>query len=199
MAKSRDKTQQIGFWDPEVSAPDHDEVCLWAYRKADEILRAAYPNEFDRAWLPQEIPNGAHQFAAEHPRPNPRVEKRTIEYVLKSFTGYRDSTERIVGYADLLIKSAIPAIRQLYTPSPLRGGDDVFNGFAVSWETERWTPSVLVEAKSFLPTVGELMRQINLYRTAFKGPVVIVSPDDSYADLLHEQAVLFIKYQKSGV
>ena len=43
------------------------------------------------------------------------------------------------------------------------------------------------------------MRQINLYRTAFKGPVVIVSPDDSYADLLHEQGVLFIKYQKSGV
>jgi hypothetical protein len=53
---------------------------------------------------------------------------------------------------------------------------------------------LLVEAKSVLPTVGELMRQIQLYRTAFGGKIVVVSPDDSYSNILSEQGVTFVKY-----
>ena len=56
---------------------------------------------------------------------------------------------------------------------------------------------VLVEVKSKLPTLGELMRQINLYRTAHKGPIVVVSPDDSFQELLAGQRVLFLKYEPS--
>jgi hypothetical protein len=34
----------------------------------------------------------------------------------------------------------------------------------------------MVEAKSVLPSFGDLMRQINLYRAAFRGPVCVVTP-----------------------
>lgn len=55
MAKSREKIQQIGFWDAEVSNASHDKVCLWAYENADLIVRAVFPKLFDRGWLDDEI------------------------------------------------------------------------------------------------------------------------------------------------
>ena len=67
------------------------------------------------------------------------------------------------------------------------------SGVELRWTTQR-ANRILVEAKSELPTLGELMRQINLYRTAFDGKVVVVSPDDTFADILKEQGVTFIKY-----
>ena len=117
MAKSREKVQQLGFWDAQVSSPDHDAVCLWAYENAELIARKACPDIFDRSWSNHEIffdserndqktMDIAREFVSVTPRPNPRVVKRTLEYVLRSYTGYQDKLERIVGYADILIKTA---------------------------------------------------------------------------------------------
>jgi len=114
MAKSREKVQQLGFWDTQISSPDHDAVCLWAYENAELIVRKAFPDIFDRKWNSQEIGSGsirndqktmhlAREFASITPRPNPRIAKRTLEYVLRSYTGYQDKLERIVGYADILL------------------------------------------------------------------------------------------------
>lgn len=52
----------------------------------------------------------------------------------------------------------------------------------------------IVEVKSVLPTLGELMRQLNLYRQAYPN-VVLMAPDERYAELLKEQGVLFMKYE----
>ncbi len=48
-----------------------------------------------------------------------------------------------------------------------------------------------------MPSLGELMRQLNLYRLVYRD-VVVVSPDASYQDLLREQGMLFMPY-KAGV
>ena len=197
MAKSREEIQQLGLWDPQVSSPDHDAVCLWAYENADLIARKARPDMFDRSWSSQEIGSGwigndqkamdlLGEFVSTTPRPNPRIVKRTLEYVLWSYTGYQGRMGRIVGYADILIETAVPILAARY----LAGLDDILDRFEVRWSTE----CILVEAKSVLPTVGELMRQIQLYRTAFGGQIVVVSPDDTYEDILTEQGVTFVKY-----
>lgn len=205
MAKSREKVQQLGFWDTQVSSPDHDAVCLWAYENAELIVRKALPDIFDRKWNSQEIGSGsiqndqkvmdlAREFVSITPRPNPRIAKRTLEYVLRSYTGYQEKLERIVGYADLLIETEVPIVTPRYVAGPTQYADDVFNGFEVAWSRGREAPYILVEAKSVLPTVGELMRQVQLYRTAFGGKIVVVSPDDSYENILTEQGVIFVKY-----
>ncbi len=202
MAKSREKIQQIGFWDDQVVSIDHDAVCLWAYENADTILRRVCPDLFDRPWRSEDIDRNSDEhrslikaFIDENPRPNPHIVRRTIEYVLRSYTGYRDSLERIVGYADVLIDTAVPRISPTYDDSRSQSYDSPVNGFEIVWNSERWNaPRILVEAKSVLPTVGELMRQIQLYRTAFNGHFVVVSPDDSYAEILAEQNVSFIQY-----
>lgn len=201
MAKSREKIQQIGFWDSEVSSPDHDAVCLWAYDNSELIFHQLYPDLFDRPWADNEIilehhinktewTDAATEFAKNNPRPNPRVTERTLEYVLKSYTGHNKKYERIVGYADLLIKTVAPQIIGDYKYNSYSGFVEELNKYEIVWRTAR---DILVEAKSQLPTVGELMRQIQLYRTAFKGHLVVVSPDDKYAQVLAEQNVFFIK------
>ncbi len=205
MAKSREKIQQLGFWDAEVSRPDHDAVCLWAYEKAESIVRMTCPDIFDRSWNNQEISFGTLRtdknaielgmaFAAATPRPNPRVFRKTLEYVLRSYTGHERQLERIVGYADILIQTEIPIVTPKYVPNQTPYADDIFDGYEITWSQGRDAPVLLVEAKSVLPTVGELMRQIQLYRTAFGGKIVVVSPDDSYSNILSEQGVTFVKY-----
>lgn len=203
MAKSREKIQQIGFWDPEVPTPEHDAVCMWAYDNADEIFRAVCPEEFGRPWgdadicwhyeandrVAQQTHDLARAFTSANQRPNPKIQKKTLEYVLKSYTGYQDKTERLVGYADLVIHSGLPCVAPKYKQvSKLQ----VFDGFELTW-TPQNAPVILVEAKSVMPTLGELMRQIQLYRTAFQGKFVVVSPDDRYEKILAEQNVSFIK------
>ena len=203
MAKSREKTQQIGFWDSEVSKPDHDTVCMWAYENVDAILRATYPALFDVSWREDEVELDVATMSQEEvtiakklvksvPRPNPQITSKTIEFVLKSYTGYQ--YERIVGYADLVIKTMCPTIKPIYKSFPTEAEKTVLHGHSISWSSREGV-SVLVEAKSVLPTIGELMRQINLYRTAFFGKFVVVAPDDKYAAILDDQGVKFIQYK----
>jgi len=205
MAKSRDKIQQLGFWDTEVSSPDHDAVCMWAYENAEKLLKATHPEEFDRRWSAKEISiqrahinkawvEEADHFATQNPRPNPRIFRKELEFVLKSFTGHDRQFERIVGYADLLVCASLPFIIGSYRYNERTGDAEELMGLEIAWNSsQRDAPCILVEAKAKLPTIGELMRQIQLYRTAFPGRIVVVSPDDSYSMILREQNVKFVK------
>ena len=58
----------------------------------------------------------------------------------------------------------------------------------------RETGSLLAEAKTVMPSLDELMRQLNLYRVVYRD-VVVVSPDASYQELLREQRILFVQYK----
>jgi hypothetical protein len=194
MAKLREKTQQIGFWDDELSSPDHDHIQVWTHKNIEKVLRLAIPEEFDRDWGPREVTyssdNGVSddqwtalkaKAIAEHPRPNPKANKIELEYTLVKRHGHNGQLEQIVGYADLMVHIGIPGL-SAHDEEPFQvwfGGKD----------------RILVEVKSKLPTLGELMRQINLYREAHRGKVVVVSPDDSYAEVLATQGVQFLKYE----
>lgn len=206
MAKSREKVQQVGFWDAEVKSPDHDTICLWAYNNAEAIFRAAHPEHFDRDWTSHDRQMPAHNdvqretilqasrdFARNTSRPNPRIARRSLEYVLRSYTGPRGDIERIVGFADVLIETALPQVGLTYAEQPNGYPGRVFSGCELGWSTDQ-SPRILVEAKSILPTVGELMRQLQLYRSAFRGKIMVVCPDDRYAGILGEQGILFMQY-----
>ena len=64
------------------------------------------------------------------------------------------------------------------------------------WDDER--PRVFFEIKTKIPSAGELLRQLKVYKTylTYKQQVfVVVSPDDTFAELLKEQGFFFYKYQ----
>lgn len=57
-----------------------------------------------------------------------------------------------------------------------------------------------IEVKTEIPSLGELIRQMNTYRayTAkeyFEKKYLVVSPDDRHVDILNEQGYLFYKYK----
>lgn len=57
--------------------------------------------------------------------------------------------------------------------------------------------SLNVEVKSQIASVGELLRQIQFYRTFDKKtPWCVVSPDPRYADLIRQQGIHFVEYPR---
>ena len=210
MAKSREKIQQLGFWDTEVAQPDHDTICLWAYQNAELISKQVFASEYNRPWNNSDITHDhrhtsqsakdlAATFIKNNPRPDPRITKKTLEFVLKSYTGHEGNFERLVGYADLLIEISTPTIAPEYTLIDDSHSEYIFDGYKVAWRTGVESKRILVEVKAAIPTIGELMRQIQLYRTAFREKYVVVSPDARHAQILSEQGVTFIKYTGSDI
>jgi hypothetical protein len=77
-----------------------------------------------------------------------------------------------------------------------------FIGFAdlAAWEGEDGRP-VLFEAKTAIESLGELFRQLSMYRGGYFGgwpvwklPFVVVCPDDSEAEIIRQQRYHFLKY-----
>ncbi|MGO4221712.1 hypothetical protein AB4Y64_07625 [Lysobacter sp. TAF61] len=196
------QSQQQGYWDDEVTLASHDRICAWAYDNSLQIAKAVYPYQFGRAWHDEDV-DRSHAWALERererykfdsqrlrvqPRPSPRTR---VHWEVPLFAS--DDRKRQLGFADLVIKVLLPRIRAEWA-SDSHGRNDSYMGCEVTWESEVWAPSILVEAKADLPTMGELMRQLNHYRQGFDGMCVVVAADDSLSSLLSSQGVQFVRY-----
>lgn len=192
MVRARDKTAQIGLWDSEVALPKHDDICLWVYEHAEDVLRALRPFLFQPEWLDRELrseasPEVAAAFRASTPRTPPFIVHRELEAALiprdepgRGARGWRAP----VGYGDVLLRYTAPR------PCAVYGRSDAIESFSI----HRDTFELLIEVKTVLPTLGELLRQLNLYATAFPGYQAVVAPDDRYADILREHGFGFLRY-----
>lgn len=191
MVSKRDKVPQLGFWDDEVSAPTHDKIVMWAYNNADLLVRKFLTQFPDRMhydalndiFTPEDIEGGHDLPKADisplPPKPLSLVAKKILEPVIKRHPEHGRGMPQILGYADLVI---------------------TWNEQHVWWSSTdtKWNTSVrerpiLVEVKTKLPSMGELLRQINLYREVYQN-VIVIAPNDDYADILLEQHILFIQY-----
>lgn len=95
-----------------------------------------------------------------------------------------------VGFVDLEILVYLPS---LSTTTPNR--NEEIEGGVPAWNTGSYDYyKICFEAKTKLPTLGELLRQINMYKEYKRGIYVVVCHDDSYSEKLKEQGVGFIKY-----
>jgi hypothetical protein len=200
MAKSREKTQQIGLWDDQVSTNKHDEICLWVYQNSERIVKNLIPEQFDRPWNESDISSAQidaykkhiDDFSKTNKRKNPEIVGKFLEKVL--LTSGTNNYSRIVGYADVTIQVSIPKIEcdRIYP-------NDAHHGITTGLVESNSFESFLIEVKSIFPTIGELMRQLNLYRTVFKGKICVVAPDCQFKKILKEQNIEFIKYDPAGL
>lgn len=124
------------------------------------------------------------------------IEEMKWEYTIssqstQSATGYQ-SGKNVIGFVDMRVKLRIPRLEVVGLYSHGKGIQPMVWG-----QTTHTDPSVFYiffEAKTRIPNLGELFRQINTYREYVKGPFVVVSPDDQKADLIQQQDIRFIKY-----
>jgi len=195
MATSREKIQQLGFWDAEVSdpirGPKHDLICFWAQDNALAIARQALGQFFDRGWedcdleWDERCKEKALSFCRNNHRPSPKIAETKLEQLLQTRTGYQQSNIKIIGYADVLLDIVRPKVCAFGSGEVKIEWDKTLDG--------RHSSDVLIEAKSSIPILGDLLRQLNLYKTAFQGEMVVVSPDDRYAEKIREQGFHFVK------
>lgn len=192
MASAREKIPQLGLWDDEVPKVSHDAMVIWAYKNAERLVQqylAAFPSRdygkaLTRIWESPAItirPGGEGADMSSMPtKPTTLVSKKVVEQVIQQYpeNGNGRSLPRILGYADLVISWCDPTIEW--------GSDQQWH---VGWRGRQ----LLVEAKTVLPSLGELMRQLNLYRLAY-ADVVVVAPDATYAEILNEQGILVVPY-----
>jgi hypothetical protein len=54
--------------------------------------------------------------------------------------------------------------------------------------------AVGVEVKTSIPTAGDLIRQIHLYKTYEDAKWIVVSPDAKFENVLREQGIYFFKF-----
>lgn len=124
----------------------------------------------------------------------------------KSYSGYKPHAKDI-GFVDLKIDLKIPRLglsdvkidrSRLVNKSTKGAWFDISNYRPTyMWKEDFEIVTLMIEAKTVMPTLGELFRQLNLYRNYFKeGIFVIVCPDDSQRKVIEDQGYLFLKYLK---
>lgn len=193
MASAREKLPQLGLWDNEVSKPNHDTITKWAYEHAEMLVRqyvttyAPYFNERGIDILPdwsQALLDKNPELGIPPPKCSKLVLKREWEAVLRGRSdGVGGRYNPILGYGDLLLHCEANVLGTVETERTRKK----------EWWVETMRFQILVEVKTELPTIGELMRQLNLYRESVRH-VIVVAPDAKYAELLSEQGILFVQY-----
>ncbi len=87
----------------------------------------------------------------------------------------------LVGFIDMKVICNVPELGYSGNYSP-------------KWDVYDHRHSLFFEAKTSIKSIGEVIRQIQTYKTYCKqGKYIIVSPDDRYAELLKEQNIGFLK------
>ncbi|MFZ6758141.1 hypothetical protein ACO0K9_13105 [Undibacterium sp. Ji50W] len=192
MASAREKLPQLGLWDSEVSKPNHDTITLWAHKHAEMLARqyvTTYADHFNERGIDL-LPDWPHALLERNPElgmPPPKcptlVSKRELEAVLRGRSEGASRYNPILGYGDLLLHCEAHVLGTIESERPRKK----------EWWVETMRFQILVEVKTELPTLGELMRQLNLYRESVRH-VIVVAPDEKYAELLSEQGILFVRY-----
>ncbi len=101
------------------------------------------------------------------------------EYIIENRNGYP------VGSIDLYVRINVPKLC-------LTGEGDRKIVKKPEWSIFTDTEKLFFEAKTKMPTLGELFRQLNFYKTAIQGLYVVVSPDDREAETIRKQGFGFI-------
>lgn len=142
--------------------------------------------------IPEKLPIRIARKIWEHP---------ITSSVSNQRTGYQ-SPKQIIGYVDMKIIFVVPRL----TVNDIDFSGERIMGPDISWlQTELLQPEfgsreqnvhyANFEAKTVLPSLGELFRQLNTYKEFEGGNYVILCPDDSDARLIKEQGFYFCKYK----
>ncbi|OAQ42095.1 hypothetical protein A5893_02985 [Pedobacter psychrophilus] len=117
-------------------------------------------------------------------------------------SGYT-STKNIIGFIDIMIKFSYSQLTV--------SGIDFYNKRIIS--ELKWTQSykkvdyiyggpdeeneecIYIEVKTKIPSLGELFRQMRMYKEFIVGDFLVICPDDSEQSLIEEQGFKFLKFK----
>ena len=127
------------------------------------------------------------QQASEQIRVSPLPLKPSIRIVKKQWEEPVMSNDYIVGFVDMAVTFQLPRLNLNIELEE--------NGWNSKWNIGYATDNrINFEVKTEIPSLGELIRQLNMYKSYGAKNIFVVAPDDSHKELLQEQGIGFIKY-----
>lgn len=112
-------------------------------------------------------------------------------------TRHRYQTVDIIGYADILYSIMSSSLQTPAIPVDRYGKFEVdkLKDNLLCWKNAIDLPSAIaLDAKSTIPSLGELIRCLRTYRTFCGWPFYIVSPEARFAEAIADEGFGFIQY-----
>jgi len=189
--KASTMAQRFGFADPDLTTPEHDALLLWLDKNVETFLRAKLATVKQTAYTVR--------YFAGYPRREkiesltPEQEEQLAKFPLgETKWEFRKTWEcpildknYTIGFCDMMVNVTRQA----------RNADALFEGSSLSFESVYSEDRIWFEVKPKIPSLGELVRQLNMYRTYT--PMerwFVVSPDTRWCEHLKAQGFGFIAY-----
>lgn len=183
--KSATLQQRFGFQDHELKTPEHDRIMLWL----DAHVDAWILGRISLGWNKEKVERMASEMSdlvkdsVGQWAPGD-LPPRTVSIVSKVWESPVMSGKYMVGFIDMKVDVKQSALT--YT-IPRRSQEfPEWSAYLTDW-------FYLFEVKPSIPSVGEVIRQIRMYKQYQPGTYVVVSPDDRCAVTLKGQGIEFLK------
>lgn len=118
--------------------------------------------------------------------------KPSIRIYSKQWEKPIKSKEYIIGFVDMMVIYEQPLLSMSIELTD-QGWIERWNVTFIRYSHDEEN-RVHFEVKTEIPSLGELIRQINMYRSYGANRFFVVSPDDSHAKLLQEQRIGLIRF-----
>ena len=196
-SKAKTLQERFGFKDPELSTPRHDQIMLWLDEQAEDVAATftgrVWPEKMITCFRTEaeKVMGKLWEGLGNPPdRPSPTVTSKVWEYPIKN-------GNYLIGFVDMALFLRCPqldviGIERSEHREPRR----------VHGDTPRWgvapgrasaQPSLLLEVKPEIRSVGEVVRQIRMYQAYQDSLFVVVCPDDRFREVLRGQGIGFVK------
>lgn len=169
--------QRLGFQDEDLKKPQHDGIVIWCTENMEKILHSVVEQQIVMGKMKEHWGYmGNSREASEHCKL-----KRPLEIEVSDILVEKPilNGTYIVGFSDIRVNYYIKILSKT--------GDDNNNA-----TLGKMPESLIIEVKTKIPSVGELLRQIEMYQQyAPSCNFCIVSPDTKYKDFIKKQGICF--------
>jgi len=191
-AKREGKIQQLKNDLEREKSPDYDPYTSYANLTSDEKEKRDEKYKRDKAERIASLENQIEQASGLIKSP-PIPPKPPVRITTKQWERPIKSKDYIIGFIDMAVFFELPVLDISIELAE--------NGWNVKWEI-RYSEydgygeknRVYFEVKTEIPSLGELIRQVNMYKSYGARKIFVIAPDDTHANLLQEQGIGLIKF-----
>jgi len=198
--RAQTNIEKYGFKDADLTTPGHDAICMWIEDNIQDIVDSLSLFEHSEVLDDQRIGQllAHYQLTSQENRFQKEGTTETLEGLREKLHQYRTPPIRIdkvvweptilnkkdfeVGFLDLLAEVIVPHPLFDLTGDEIEIATKDQEGYKI------W-----FEAKTSIPSLGELFRQLSFYRNHVKDPIVVVSPDTRHKKRIQKQGYHFIE------
>ena len=216
---------KFGFADTDLKTPLHDKIMVWLDENIETAIAQMSKSPRQRVYCPEYIEKRVSDTVAQLRNKQPgqvRRIKELAEMAPAHFSAWEVegikweqpimSGKYTVGFFDLVATLKTKPCLELSGHTNYRAGyrdliDELYGdaGFDTVYNE---TTRVAFEIKTTIPSLGELIRQIQFYRSyepelsdnywAHKWVYAVVSPDARWQKQLESQDIHFVRYPSQG-